>query len=155
MTMNNFYNKNNNSQFSIFNSQLIVTPLKKIYHPKGNIFHALKKSETTFNNFGEAYFSFINYKEIKGWKKHTRMTLNLVVPVGKIKFVVFNEKSNNFFEIVLSIENYQRLTVKPGLWFAFQGLEKNCNLVLNIANIEHEPTESENKNLEDINYNWD
>ena len=48
---------------------ITLTPLKQIFNPKGNIFHALKKSDIGFNGFGEAYFSTINQNEIKGWKK--------------------------------------------------------------------------------------
>ena len=67
-----------------------LTPLKKIGHPKGDIFHAMKASDEGFSGFGEAYFSTINKFEIKGWKKHTKMILNLVVPIGEIKFVVYD-----------------------------------------------------------------
>lgn len=48
------------------------------------------------------------------------MTLNLVVPVGEIEFVVYDEKE--FFNIKLSHGNYQRLTVKAGLWVSFRGI---------------------------------
>ena len=58
---------------------LILTPMKQIHHPKGNIFHAMKKSDLGYNGFGEAYFSTINKGDVKGWKKHTKMTLNLLV----------------------------------------------------------------------------
>ena len=66
---------------------LIISELNQIYNPKGDILHALKKSDSSFNNFGEAYFSFVKYNQIKGWKKHTKMNMNLIVPVGEIKFV--------------------------------------------------------------------
>ena len=72
---------------------VVLTPLKQIYHPKGDIFHAMKKSDIGFDGFGEAYFSTINQNDIKGWKKHTKMTLNIVVPVGNIEFVVYDENS--------------------------------------------------------------
>ena len=137
---------------------IIVTPLKVIEHPKGNILHALKKNEKEFDGFGEAYFSSINKNEVKGWKKHSKMTLNLIVPHGKVKFVVLDKRDNSktinsFFEIIVSQGNYCRLTLKPGLWLAFQGLDEH-NLMLNIASIEHNPEESENKELDFFNYNW-
>ena len=46
-----------------------VADLKIIHNQKGDIFHALKKSDKSFVTFGEAYFSNINRGEIKGWKK--------------------------------------------------------------------------------------
>ena len=83
---------------------VILTPLKQIYHPKGDIFHAMKKSDIGFDGFGEAYFSTINQNDIKGWKKHTKMTLNIVVPVGNIEFVVYDENSKEFFSTKLSLD---------------------------------------------------
>ena len=132
---------------------VIVTPLKQIYNPKGDIFHAMKKSDDGFDGFGEAYFSTIHKDNIKGWKKHTKMTLNLVVPVGKIEFIVYDENSKEFLSIELSQENYQRLTIKPNLWMAFRGLEEN-SMLLNLASIEHDPSEAVNIDIKEINYEW-
>jgi dTDP-4-dehydrorhamnose 3,5-epimerase len=133
---------------------VILTPLKQIYHPKGDIFHAMKKSDIGFDGFGEAYFSTINQNDIKGWKKHTKMTLNIIVPVGNIEFVVYDEKTKEFFSTKLSHNNYQRLTVKSGLWMAFKGLDK-YNMLLNLASIEHDPNEAVNIELNEINYKWE
>ena len=111
---------------------ITLTPLKQIFNPKGNIFHALKKSDIGFNGFGEAYFSTINQNEIKGWKKHTKMILNIVVPFGEIAFVIYDENTKRFFNVKLSKRNYQRLTVKAGLWLAFKGCSRK-NMLLNLA----------------------
>ena len=132
---------------------IILTPLKQIHHPKGDIFHAMKKSDDGFSGFGEAYFSTINKGDIKGWKKHTEMVLNLVVPIGEIEFIIYNENSKEFFSVKLSHSNYQRLTVKPNLWVAFRGIGE-YNMLLNLASIEHNPLEAININLEEIKYEW-
>ena len=132
---------------------VILTPLKQIYHSKGDIFHAMKKSDVGFSGFGEAYFSTINKGDIKGWKKHTKMTLNLVVCQGEIKFVICDDVKDEFFGVYLSCKNYQRLTIKPGLWMAFQGISDN-NMLLNLANIEHDSSEAVVKDIQDINFNW-
>ena len=132
---------------------VILTPLKQIYNPKGDVFHAMKKSDEGFDGFGEAYFSTIHKDDIKGWKRHTKMTLNLVVPVGKIEFVVYDENSKEFFSVKLSQDNYQRLTVKAGLWMAFKGCDEN-SMLLNLASIEHNPDEAVNIELNEIKYVW-
>ena len=129
-----------------------LNKLSIIDNPKGNVLHGLKKSSIGFYGFGEVYFSRINYGEIKGWKKHNDMFLNLVVPVGEVKFVIYN--GHDFFEKLLSINNYYRLTISPKLWVGFQGLAKGQNLIMNVANIEHDPNESENCNLSEIPYEW-
>ena len=138
---------------------ILITPLKIIHHPLGDIYHALKKSDPGYSDFGESYFSTVQKGCIKGWKKHTEMTLNLIVPVGTIKFVLYDDRMNSstygkFLTISLSLENYQRITVKPGLWMAFQGIGDGLNLLQNIANIEHLPDEALKCNLDSIPYNW-
>lgn len=138
---------------------LLITPLKKISHPKGNIFHAMKSSETGYAGFGEAYFSEVCFGEVKGWKKHKKMVLNLVVPVGKIKFVAYDDRPHSrtngqFYQTELSEDNYCRLTVPQGVWLAFQGTGELRNLLLNLASIPHDPNESEVKSLNDIEFEW-
>ena len=92
-------------------------PLKSIPNHKGNVLHGLKKSDIGFKDFGEAYFSCISPGFIKGWKRHKEMTLNLIVPVGLVKFVIFSSKengepdqSNNPIEYIIGREKYSRLT---------------------------------------------
>jgi dTDP-4-dehydrorhamnose 3,5-epimerase len=128
-----------------------LTPLKQITHPKGDIFHAMKASDDGFSGFGEAYFSTVNQGEVKGWKKHTEMTLNLVVMIGEIEFVVYD--NNSFYSVNLSKNNYQRLTVEPGLWLAFRGLSVE-NILLNLASIEHNTNECKNVDMYSFNYDW-
>jgi len=130
-----------------------LTPLKQIFNPKGDIFHAMKKSDIGFNGFGEAYFTTIYRNDIKGWKKHTKMTLNLIVILGEVEFVVYNQREKSFFIVRLSKRNYQRLTIKPNLWVAFKGISKN-SILLNIADIEHDPNEAINRELKEIEYGW-
>jgi len=132
---------------------IILTPLNQIHHPKGDIYHAIKKSDDGFDGFGEAYFSTVHKNNIKGWKKHRDMTLNLLVPIGEIEFVVYNEDLKEFFSVKISQNNYQRLTIKPNLWLAFKGIDEN-NMLLNLTNIEHDPNESENMELTSIQYEW-
>ncbi|TWO19347.1 WxcM-like domain-containing protein [Campylobacter hyointestinalis] len=132
---------------------VILTSLKQIYNPKGNIFHAMKNSDIGYSGFGEAYFSTIDQNKIKGWKKHIKMTLNLIVPIGEIEFIIYNEKNKDFFSVKLSKNNYQRLTVSPNLWMAFRGIGE-YNMLLNLASIEHDPNEAVNMGLDKIKYEW-
>ncbi len=136
-----------------------LSPLRQIHHPKGDIYHALKETDSSFNGFGEAYFSFVKNGEIKGWKKHTKMVLNLVVPQGAVKFVIYDDREGSqtqgqFMHVELSSSNYQRITVPPLLWVAFQGISSGDNMLLNIASIAHDPSESRNAELEAFDYCW-
>ena len=138
---------------------VILTPLKQIYHPKGNVFHCIKHSDVGYVGFQEAYFSTIKHGVIKPWKKHLKMTLNIIVPVGEIKFVIYDDREKSlskgrFMEVNLSQNDYQRLTIPSTLWMAFKGIGESTNLLLNIANLEHDPTEVERVDLDTFIYNW-
>lgn len=134
-------------------NDILITPLSIIKVPAGDVMHAMKKKDNGFNGFGEVYFSNIIKGEIKGWKQHTKMTLNLVVPIGEIRFVLFDDVSNVFQQVNLSRENYCRLTVPPMIWVAFEGVSSNAMLA-NIANIHHNPNEVNKKEIEEIQFNW-
>ena len=139
---------------------VLLTPLKKIHHPQGDVFHGMKKSDAGFSGFGEAYFSTIHFGDTKPWKMHLEMTLNFVVPMGDIRFVIYDDRENsatknNFFDVTLGAHNYQRINIPPGVWVAFNGVGSDYNLLLNLANLEHEPAEVERKeHLSEIAYKW-
>lgn len=135
-------------------------PLKQIMVPKGDIFHALKSTDEGYAGFGEAYFSQIEEGEVKGWKRHNRMILNIVVPVGAIKFVIYDDREGSvtngeFEEVILSsFSNYQRMTIAPGLWMAFQGVGKGISMLLDIIPEPHNPDEADKKALSDLFTNF-
>ena len=104
---------------------VLHTPLKVIDVPEGDVLHGIKKNDIGFKKFGEAYFTAIKPGAIKAWKRHKQMTLN-----------------------------YSRLTVPPMVWVGFKGLGKNISLILNIADIQHDPQESDNLDIDNIAYNW-
>lgn len=139
---------------------VILTPLKIVNIEDGDVFHGMKSIDNGFKGFGEAYFSSINLGMIKAWKRHQVMTLNIIVPIGEVSFVIYDDRKNSitsgkFQNIVLSKQNYFRLTIPPMLWLGFQGLGSRENILLNIANIEHNPNEADRKELDDIKYNWE
>lgn len=131
-------------------------PLKKISNPLGDVWHAIKSSDSEYAGFGEAYFSFIKKGKIKGWKKHKKATLNLIVPVGEIKFFAYDEeqedKHSKLSSFTLSEENYFRLTVPSGIWLAFKGL-KERNMLLNVSDYSHDPSEVEAIEIENFPIN--
>ena len=138
---------------------VIVSPLKVIDVEGGDVLHAMKSFDGGYEGFGEAYFSTIKSGIVKGWKRHKDITLNLIVPKGNIRFVLFDSRDdsmtkNQYFEVNLSLENYNRLTVPPMIWMGFQGLEEGLSLLLNIASIPHSKLEVEHKELDEIYFDW-
>lgn len=133
---------------------VLVTPLNRIPTSGGDVLHTMKQSDAGFSGFGEAYFSWISPGAVKAWKRHMRMTMNLVVPVGQVQFVFWNADERMFREEVIGTARYMRLTVPPGIWFGFQGHAESSSLVLNIGSIAHDPDEVERMSQDQIQYIW-
>ena len=137
--------------------EVVITKLGIIATLGGSVMHAMKASSAGYTGFGEAYFSQVDKGAVKAWKRHKKMTLNLVAPVGAIKFVLFDDRDMSniqFQEIIISSDNYCRLTVPPMIWMGFQGLSVGGSLLLNIANIEHDTNETDRLEIDKINYDW-
>ena len=139
-------------------SKPYLTSLKIIEQSQGCVMHGIKTSDPSFSGFGEAYFSTVHNGLIKGWKLHREMTLNLVVPSGEIRFIVHDGICNErkpfiepLIDVVLGDNNYRRLTIPPNFWLAFEGVGMNINMLMNVANIEHDPNEALNKALDYFN----
>ena len=134
--------------------------LKQISVPNGDLWHALKSTDEGYAGFGEAYFTQIEQGKTKGWKRHNCYVLNLVVLVGEVEFVVYDDREGsktygNFLSITLTPNgNYKRLTVAPGLWMAFHGKAAGHSILMDIIPEPHNPKEASRKDLEEIKYNF-
>jgi dTDP-4-dehydrorhamnose 3,5-epimerase len=139
---------------------VILTPMKIIDNPNGDIYRVMRKIDTGYLGFGEAYISTIKVGKIKGWKKHHNMTMNLVVPVGRVSIVIFDDRPSSptrdsFLETTLSMENYYRITIPPGLWCAFMGIGLETSMILNISDSVHNDSVSESVCFSEIPYIWE
>ena len=131
-----------------------VKSLRIIKLPEGNIMHILKKTELKKWALEEAYFSKIKFNMIKAWKFHQKMTLNLTVPLGKVKFVFYSQINGRFRIIEIGEKKYVRLTIPPRIWFGFKGLGKPESIILNLANFKHSKKEILRKKKNKIIFNW-
>ena len=114
----------------------------------------LKNVELKNWSFGEAYFSKIKFGKIKAWKLHSKMTLNLIVPVGKVKFVFYSVRDGQFRVIKLGEGYYARLTVPPKIWFGFKGISRHESIILNLSNVKHDSKEILRRKISNIKFNW-
>lgn len=136
-----------------------LTPLRQIATLGGSVFHALRRTDEGFAGFGEAYFSHVERNAVKGWKRHRRMLMNLVVPLGRVRFVVHDgdldaEGTYETYDLGRDAPHYARLTVEPGLWMAFAGVGDETNMVLNVASIPHDPLEADTRELDLKSWRW-
>ena len=134
-------------------NQILITPLNRIEVAGGDVLHGMKCSDPGYVDFGEAYFSIVEAGAIKAWKRHLRMTLNFVIPLGTVFFAFIDERGVAREEAV-GEDRYVRLTVPPGIWFGFKGMGNKESMVLNIASIPHDPGEVERRLLADFDYVW-
>tara|TARA_B100002052_G_C15802165_1_gene561653 strand:+ start:590 stop:1039 length:450 start_codon:yes stop_codon:yes gene_type:complete len=141
---------------------VVITPLRQISDERGAVMHMLRRDWPVFSDFGEIYFSTIHQGVIKGWHIHHRMVLNYAVPVGRIKFVLYDERDGSptkgeVQEIFMGPDNYQLVTVPPMIWNGFKGIGDVTAVVANCASIPHDPDEIERRDPfdSDIPYNWD
>ena len=131
------------------------TPLAKFEIDAGDVLHGLKIGDAGYKCFGEVYFSFIKSSAVKAWKLHKNMTLNLIVPIGSVRFVFIDPKYLDQFKIIeIGESNYSRITVPPKIWFGFQGISYSSNMVVNVADIKHDPKESEKREMDYFGYKW-
>jgi len=138
-----------------------VFPLKQIQLEKGDVWHGMKNSDEGFKGFGEVYFSNVNPGQIKGWKLHTKTTLNLIVIKGEIEFVFFDERVKSesygkYYKLIASEkgDNYCRITVSPGIWMAFKCKSNDTALLMDIIDQPHSDLEALKKDLNEFTYNW-
>ena len=84
------------------------------------------------------------------------MTLNLVVPLGKVRFVFRDHSNDNNYRVEdIGEDNYVRLTVPPGILFGFQGIALQPSLVTNIADLQHDAAEVERHAVSSFDYQWE
>jgi len=135
------------------------TELRRIETSGGEVMKALTAEEADFKGLGEAYFSRVDAGCVRAWKRHTEMTVNVVVPVGHVRFVIADDSGDTGGEVTFEQFDlgpdftHGRLTVEPGTWFGFMG-GSDGGLVLNLANIVHRPDEADGKELDEFNYHW-
>ena len=139
-----------------------ITPLKVISDERGKIKHMLRRDSEQYKGFGEIYFSFVYPGVVKGWHLHDKMTLNYAVPVGNIKFVLFDARENSstkgeLAELFIGEDNYCLVTVPPGIWNGFKGIGSTTAVVANLTEIPHDPEEIHRMDPTNshIPYDWD
>lgn len=135
---------------------VLVSPLRVIPTPGGEVRHGMKATDPGFSGFGEAYFSLVAPGAVKGWKRHRRMTLNLVAACGAVRVCICGERGGReVYDLCPERpEGHLRLTVRPGAWVAFGGVGPRINVLLNVADMPHDPAEADTLPLAHFPWAW-
>tara|TARA_X000001036_G_C20635310_1_gene788834 strand:+ start:1123 stop:1560 length:438 start_codon:yes stop_codon:yes gene_type:complete len=140
---------------------VVITKRKIIRDDRGQVMHMLRNDDKVFKSFGEIYFSTINYNKIKAWHLHKEATLNYVCIKGKVKLVLYDDRSDSsskgkLEEIILSPDNYNLITIPNNVWNGFKGLDKEESIIANCLNLPHNENEMVRIDPFDksIDFNW-
>ncbi|MBF0554872.1 MAG: dTDP-4-dehydrorhamnose 3,5-epimerase family protein [Nitrospirae bacterium] len=140
---------------------VVVSPLKQIEDARGKVMHMLRRDSPLFERFGEVYFSVVNPGAVKAWKLHTKMALNLAVPFGKIRIVIYDGRTGSptfghVDEFITGDGNYCLVHVPPLVWSGFMGISDSFSILANCATEPHDPAEAEHLNYDNtrIPYRW-
>ena len=127
-----------------------------IENEKGKVRKILSKSDRVFNEFGEIYYSEVITNQVKAWKCHTRMQSILSVAYGAVKFVTVSIEGldYSFKEFLIDDMSGEILVIPSNNWFGFKGIQKYKSVIMNFADIQHDPNECITKPITGFDYEW-
>ncbi len=140
---------------------VLINKLKQIPDERGAIYHMLRRDNPHFIEFGEIYFSIAFPGIVKGWHEHTKQIQNYAVVDGKIKLVLYDNRSQSktfeeINEIFLGEENYSLVTIPTGIITGYKCISKKNSILANCSTLPHDPTEMINYDFkgDKVPYNW-
>ena len=128
---------------------VLVTGLRQIVDERGAVLHHMRNDAPEFTAFGECYFSEMVPGAVKAWKRHRKQTQNLAVPIGRVRFVIYDDRESSPTHGGLQVielgrpDNYRRLHIPLGLWYGFTCLSDRSALIANCADLPHDPNDAE------------
>lgn len=136
-------------------------PRARIPDERGTVMHMLKATDPEFLGFGEIYFSTVYPGVVKGWHRHSEMTLNYACVHGRIKLVLYDDREGSptrgeIMERFLGPDDYSLVQIPPGVWNGFKGMGSEAAIVANCSTHPHDPARSTRLDPfeNDIPYDW-
>lgn len=134
---------------------------KKLADDRGAVFHVMRVDSPEFIAFGETYVSTVKPGTIKAWKKHHVMHQSVTVPVGTVRFVIYDDRPGSptkgeIQTIEVGETKYRMLRIPPGVWYGFVGIDTTTSVIVNCASIPHDPLEVERlpESTTQIPFDW-
>lgn len=141
---------------------IFITELRQISDARGAVLHLLRCDAPEFTSFGECYFSEVLPGAVKAWKRHRTQTQNLAVPVGRIRMVIYDDRESSLTRGNLQVlelgrpDAYLLVQIPPGLWYGFACIDAIASLLVNCADLPHDPADNEVRTIDDplFPYTW-
>jgi dTDP-4-dehydrorhamnose 3,5-epimerase len=123
-----------------------ITKLAKFCDERGIIMHMLKRTDPSFTEFGEIYFSCGYPGVVKAWHIHKEMTLNDCCLVGMIKLVIYDLRPDSsthgeLMELFIGEQNYCVVQIPPGVANGYKAYGDKMAIVANCASMPHDKSE--------------
>lgn len=138
-----------------------VVPLSRIPDERGTVLHMMRSTDPHFRKFGEIYFSTVYKGIVKGWHRHSGMTLNYACVHGRVKLVLYDDREGSptrheIQEIFLGPDAYALVVIPPEVWNGFKGMSEPYAIVANCCTEPHDPRRSTRLDPFDnpIPYDW-
>ena len=112
---------------------------------RGFVKHGMRCNDVNSSGIREVYFSNVKHGYYKGWKKHQKMILNIIVISGEMIFYLANNDFSEFVDFRISHNDEKRLTIMPNQWVAFTSAIKTSSTLINISNLINNEDIVENK----------
>ena len=138
-----------------------IVPLARFVDARGAVLRMRRADDPDFVSFGEVYFSLVHAGIVKAWRRHTRTTANMAVPVGTVRLVLIDGRADSpttghVIERLIGEPDYCLVTIPPGVWSGFRAEGGGSALVANCLSEVHDPGEVESCDAAstDMPYLW-
>ena len=139
---------------------VVVEPRSMLGDASGAVLHGWRVTGGSAP-VAEVYCSVVRGGAIKPWKRHREMTQRVIVPSGRVLFVIYDSRSGSATQgSVMRIESgrdaYGLLIIPPMLWYGFAGMASGESIIVNSPDRVHDPTEIErlDSHTDTIPYIW-
>lgn len=114
-----------------------VKPLRVIPDERGRLFEMLRRDESLFTAFGQAYCTTVNVGVVKGWHYHKKQVDNFVCVGGMIKLVAYDARPRSstkgqINEFFLGVHQPLLVQIPPGVYHGFKGISHPEAIVINL-----------------------
>jgi dTDP-4-dehydrorhamnose 3,5-epimerase len=139
---------------------VMVEPRSIIADANGAVLHGWRVTGSSAP-VAEVYCSVVRGGAIRAWKRHCQMTQRLLVPSGRVMFVIYDSRaesatSGSVMEIESGRDAYGLVIIPPMLWYGFAGMASGESIIVNSPDLIHDPIEIErlDSDTKQVPYTW-
>lgn len=126
----------------------LISNVEVVQGSETSVIRFMQSSDEGYEGFGEAYFSLVPYGVERYWKIHRNATCNLLVPSGRVVFVVAEYDFSSWSFVELGGETQKRLTIPPMNRYGFKGVGIAGLIIANIIDIRHQDEQADTEQKE-------